>query len=117
MATHLPGDVELVVAHEIGVVALERVEDEALVRLGDVLVGETSLVRQVHLNRYRAGVKTRCLRIQLEIDRFAGLDTDDEFISGNIFEYSLSNIFVLNPNFDLRLVQSYNLDQRIKTQH
>ena len=92
-------------------VALERIEDQALVRLGDVLVGETSLVRQVHLNRYRAGVQTRCLRIQLEIDRFAGLDTDDEFVARNILEDALRHILVLNPDLHLRFVQCYDRDK------
>ena len=92
-------------------VALERIEDQALVRLGDVLVGKTSLVRQVHLNRYRAGVQTRCLCIQLEIDRFAGLDTDDESVARNILEDTLRHILVLNPDLHLRFVQSYDRDK------
>ena len=53
---YLPSDVEFVVAHKVRVVALERVEYECLVRLWDLVVGEPTLVRQVHFCRQRARV-------------------------------------------------------------
>lgn len=86
-------------------VALEGVEDEALVRLRDELVGEPPLVRQVHLDRHRVCVQPRRLRVQLEVDGLAGLDADDELVARDILEDALRDVLVLYPDLYLRLVE------------
>lgn len=75
--THLPGNIELVIADKVGVVTLERVKDERLVRLGDVCVREPPLVREVHFGRDRTRVETGHLRVELQIHGLGRLNTED----------------------------------------
>ena len=104
-ATHLPRDVQLVVTDEVGVVALERIKDEGLVRLGDLRLQEAPLIREIHLRRDRARVQTRDLRVQLEVDRLRGLDADHELIARDVLEDALRDVLELDPDFDLGLIQ------------
>jgi hypothetical protein len=105
--THLPGDIELVVAHEVGVIALKRIEDEGLIRLRDMRVCEAPLVRQVHLSRDRACVQAGRLRVELQVNGLGGLDTDDELVAGDVLEDTLGDILVLDTDLNLGLVQSW----------
>jgi hypothetical protein len=102
---HLPRVVELVVAHKVRVVALERVKNERLVRLWDLVVPEPSLVRQVHLGRHRARVQTGFLGVHLEVHGFGGLNTQDEFVARNVLEDALRDVLELDPDFHLGFVQ------------
>lgn len=102
---HLPSVVELVVAHKIRVVALERVTDERLVRLWDLVVSEPSLVRQVHLGRHRARVQTGLLGVHLEVHGLGGLDTQDELVTRDVLEDALRDVLELDPHFHLGFVQ------------
>lgn len=102
---YLPGNVKLIVTNEVGVVALERVKDERLVSLGDVHVRESPLVRQVHLGGDRTCVKTRQLRVQLQVHGLRGLNTDDEFVARDVLEDALRDILELNPDLHLGLVE------------
>lgn len=86
-------------------VALEGVEDEALVRLRDELVGEPPLVREVHLDRHRVRVQPGRLRVELEVDGLAGLDADDKLVARDILENALRDVLVLYPDLYLCLVE------------
>ena len=103
--THLPSMIELVVAHKVGVVALERVEEERLVRLGDLVVREPPLVRQVHLGRQRAHVQAGRLGVQLEVHGLGGLDAQDELVARDVLEDALRDVLELDAHFHFGLVQ------------
>jgi len=102
---NLPSDVELVLADKIGVVTLERVEDERLVRLWDLGLGEPPLIGQVHFDGHGARVQARHLCVHLQVDRLGGLDAEDELVARDVVEDTLSDIFELDPHFHLSFVQ------------
>ncbi len=79
--TDLPCDVQLVVTNKVGMVTAEGVEDERLVRLGDVCVGEAALVGEVHLRGEGACAETGLFGVKLEVDGLGGLDTQHELVS------------------------------------
>ena len=107
--THLPGDVELVVAHEIRVVAFEGVQDERLVGLRDVNIRETALVGEVHLRRNRTRVEAGGLGVELEIHGLGRLDTEDELVAGDVLEDALRDVLELNADLNLGLVQRWRI--------
>ena len=86
-------------------VTAKRVEDESLIRLGDLGVSEPALVREVHLRRDRARVQPGRLRVQLEVDRLRGLDADHELVARDVLEDALRDVLELDAHFDLGLVQ------------
>ena len=86
-------------------VTLERVEDERLVRLGDLIIGEPSLVRQVHFGGERACVEAGCLGIHLQVHGLGGLDAEDELVARDVFEDTLTDVLELDPHFHLGFVQ------------
>lgn len=94
-------------AHKVGVIALERVEDERLVSLGDLVVHESPLVRQVHLDRQSARVQTGRLGVQLQVHGFGGLDANDELVARDVLEDTRSDVLELNPHFHLGVVQGF----------
>lgn len=104
-AAHLPSDVELVLADKVGVVTLERIEDERLVRLWDLGLGEPPLIRQVHFDRHRAHVQARHLCVHLQVDRLGGLNAEDKLVARDIVEDTLGDVFELDPHFHLGFVQ------------
>lgn len=107
LRTDLPRYVEFIVAHKVGVVAFEGIQYECFVRFGDLGIGESSLVGEVHLGGHGAGVQAGGLRVELQVDSFAGLDTDDEFVASDILENTLGHVFELDADFDLCLVQGF----------
>ena len=90
-------------------VTLECVENEGLVRLGDVHVREAALVRQVHLGRDRARVEAGRLRVQLEVHRLGGLDAEHELVPGDVLEDTLRDVLELDADLDLGLVQRWTI--------
>ena len=110
--THLPSMIELVVAHKVGVVALERVEEERLVRLGDLVIREPPLVRQVHLGRQRAHVQAGRLGVQLEVHGLGGLDAQDELVARDVLEDALRDVLELDAHFHFGLVQGFSQKEK-----
>ena len=100
-----PAGIKLVVTNEVGVVALEAVEDEGLVGLGDLEVREPPAVGEIQLGNHGLHAKTRKLRVHLHVDTLVGLDADDELISGNILKNTRSDILELHANLGLLLVE------------
>ena len=82
----LPCNIQLVISYEIRMVALERIENERFVSLGNMRVCESPFIREVHLNGHCARVEARCFCVELQIDGLGGLNTDDELIAGDILE-------------------------------
>lgn len=101
----LPSHVELIVPDKVAVVALERIQDQGLVRVGDPRVCESLLPRQVELGLDRTGFESREFRVHLDVDCLVGLDTQDELVSGNVVEDATGHIFELHSNFHLALVE------------
>lgn len=52
-AEHAPRGIQLVITDEVGVVALEGIQDQGLVRLGNLEIGEAAAVGQVQLGHHR----------------------------------------------------------------
>ena len=87
-------------------ITLQRVENQTVVRLGNLGLCEPLLVRQVHLRGDSSGVQSRRLSVEFQVYRFRGLDTDDEFVPGDILEDTLGNIFELNSDLYLGFIES-----------
>lgn len=100
-----PGGVQLVITHEVGVVALEGVQDQGLVGLGDLEVGEAAAVGQVQLGHHRLHGQTGKLGVHLDVDGLVGLDTDDQLVAGNVLENTRGHILELNADLSLLLVE------------
>ena len=101
---YLPSDIQLIIAHKVGVVPPERVQDQRFVRLRDMNLPESTLVCQVHVHGNRTSVQARRFCVQFEVHRLRWLDTNHELVSGNIFEDTLSDVLELNSDLDLGLV-------------
>ena len=102
-----PGGVQLVVTHKVGVVALEGVQDQGLVGLGDLEVGEAAAVSQVQLGHHRLHGQTRQLGVHLDVDGLVGLDTDNQLVAGNVLEDTRGNVLELDADFGLLLVEGW----------
>lgn len=87
-------------------VSLQRIQNQALIRLWDLLFREAPLVRQVHLDGHRLRMQTGYFRVQFEVYRLGGLDTDDELVARDVLEDALRHVLVLDAHFDLCLVKS-----------
>lgn len=101
-----PAGVQLIVAHEIGVIALQAVENERLVSLGDLEVGESSPVGQIELCDDGLHAEARKLGVHLDVDTLVGLNAHDKLIPGNVFEDARSHVLELHADLSLLLVQS-----------
>jgi hypothetical protein len=104
-ATHLPCDVQLVISHKVRVVALEGVQDQSLVSLGDLCLGEPALVSQVQLGRDRPRDQAGRLGVELHVDGLGGLDSDDELVTGNVVKDAGGDVLVLNSDLYLGFVE------------
>ena len=107
MRPHLPSNVQLIVSHKVGVISLQRIQDECFIRFWDLGIYKTFLVRQVHFRRQHACVKARSLRIEFEVHGFGRLYTHDEFVASDICKDSLRDILELNANFHFGFVEGY----------
>ncbi len=108
-------------AHKVGVVSAERVEDKCLVRLWDFCLKEAPFICQIHLRRDGARVQARRLGVQLQVDRLVWLDADDELIARDILEDALCDFLELDADLHLALVEgcacvnsTYQLSMRQK---
>ena len=104
--------IELIVAYKVGVIALEGVEDKRLVRLGDLIVRETPLVRQVHLGWERARGQTRLLGVQLQVHGFGGLNAQNELVATDVFENTGGDVLKLKSHFHLGVIQGFKPQTR-----
>ena len=100
-----PGSIELVISDEVAVVALERVQDERLIGLGDLEVGEASPVGEVELCDDRLHAQARKLAVHLDVHTLVGLDADDKLVAGNVLENARGDILELNADLSLLLVE------------
>lgn len=105
---YLPRNIQLVISDKVGVITLQRIKDERLVRFGDLRVRKPPLICEVHLRRHGPRLQPWKLGVHLQVDGFGGLDTDHKLVTGNIFEDTLRDVFELDANLDFRLVQSYD---------
>lgn len=105
----LPSDVQLVVSHKVGVVSLERIEDERLVRLGDFSLCESLLVGEVKFDGDGTCSESGRFGVHLHVDCFGGLDPEHKLVSGNIVEDALDGVLELDSDFDFTLVECWSL--------
>jgi hypothetical protein len=89
------------------VVALEGVQDQGLIGLGDLKVGEAAAVGQVQLGHYRLHGKTRQLGVHLNVNGLVGLHANDELVAGDILEDAGSDVLELNADLGLLLVEGW----------
>lgn len=100
-----PAGIQLVVTDKVGVVTLEGIQDQGLVGLGDLEVGEAAAVGQVQLGHHRLHRQTGQLGVHLDVDGLVGLDTDDKLVTGDILEDTGGDVAELDANLGLLLVQ------------
>lgn len=86
-------------------VALERIQDQRLVGLGNLEVGEAAAIGQVELGHHGLHGQTGQLGVHLDIHRLVGLDADDQLVARNILENARGDITELNADLGLLLVQ------------
>ena len=100
-----PAGVKLVVANEVAVIALKRIENERLVSLRDFEVRESPPVREVELCDNGLHAQAGKLGVHLDVDTLVGLDTDDQLVTGNVLEDARSDILKLDADLSLLLVE------------
>jgi hypothetical protein len=100
-----PAGIQLVVTNEVGVVALEGIQNQGFVGLGDLEVGEATAVGQVQLGDHRLHGETGQLGVHLDIDGLVGLNTDDKLVTGDVLEDTGSDVLELDADLGLLLVQ------------
>lgn len=103
---NLPGNVQLVVSHKVGVVALEAVENQRLVGLGDSHVRVSAVVGQIEIGDNVLGGETGQLGVHLHVDRLGGLDSDNQLVSRQVVDDTLGDISELHSDLHLTLVES-----------
>ena len=108
----LPSDIQLIISHKVAVITLESIKDQCLVGLWDLGIGESVLVCQVELGRDGSGDQTRGLGVELHVDGFRRLDSNDELVSCDVLEDSGGDILVLNSDLDLGFVESCGGEDR-----
>lgn len=91
--------------NKVGVITTKRVQNERLIRLWDFRLSETSLVRQIHLGGESASIQPGRFGVELEVHRLGRLDPNNEFVTGNVFEDTLSDILELNSDLNLGFVE------------
>lgn len=101
-----PASIKLVVTDEVGVVTLQRIQDQRLVCFGDLQIGESPSVREIELSDDSLHAETRQLRVHLNIDTLVGLHADDQLISWDVLEDARGHVLELNANLCLLLVES-----------
>mmetsp|Transcript_1197 Transcript_1197/g.3360 ORF Transcript_1197/g.3360 Transcript_1197/m.3360 type:complete len:441 (+) Transcript_1197:13-1335(+) len=104
----VPRDQELVVADEEGLLAVDDVEDEALVSVGDVLgLLPGGPVEEVEARLVEPGGEAGNLAGDFEVDGLVGLDADDELVAVHVAGAKDVARDLLEPDadFGLALVQ------------
>ena len=100
-----PTGVELVVTDKVGVVALEGIENEGFVGLGNLQVREAATVGEIQLGNHGLHAQARELRVHLDVHTLVGLDADDKLVAGNVLENARGDILELNADLSLLLVE------------
>ena len=100
-----PASIEFVVTDEVGVVALQCVENERFVCLGDLQVGESPSVGKVKFCDNSLHAETGQLGVHLNVNTLVGLHSDDKLVSWNVLEDTRGDILELDANLGLLLVQ------------
>lgn len=107
-----PTGIQLVITNKVGMVTLQSIQDQSLIRLGDLEITEATPIGKIKLSHGRLHTKTRKLGVHLDVDTLVGLDADDKLITRNVLENSAGNILELNSNFRLLFIQSFLEDCR-----
>jgi len=89
------------------VIALEGIQDERFVGLWDFEVRKAATVRQIELGHYGLHAQAGQLRIHLDVDRFVGLDSDDELVARDVFEDAGCDVLELDADFGLLFIEGY----------
>jgi hypothetical protein len=100
-----PTSIQLIVTHEVRVIALQRVEDQRLVRLWDLEVGEPSSVGEVELCDDGLHAQAGEFGVHLDVDALVGLDAYDEFVSRDVLEDAGGDVLELDADFGLLFVE------------
>lgn len=88
-------------------IALQAVEHKRLVRLRDLEVRESASVGEVEFSDYSLGAEAGKLRVHLDVDTLVGLDAHNKLVSGNVLEDAGCDIFELDSDLRLLLVEGF----------
>ena len=100
-----PRCVKLVVTDKVGVVTLERVENERLVSFRDLEVREAATISQIELRDDSLHAEAGKLRVHLDVHTLVRLHADHEFVAGNVLKNPRGNVLELDADLGLLLVQ------------
>jgi hypothetical protein len=87
------------------VITLDSIQDERFIRLGNLRIGESVLVRKVEVGGNGVERKSWRLYVHLHVDCFVWLDTEDDLVSHKIRKDTLGGILELYTDLDLGLVE------------
>lgn len=102
-----PAGIQLVVTDKVGVVALQGVQNQRLVRFGDLEVREATAVGQIEFRDNCLHRQTGKFGVHLDIDGLVGLHSNDELVSGNVLENARRDVLELDANLRLLLVKGW----------
>lgn len=101
-----PGSIQLVVTDKVRVVSLQGIQDQGLVSLWDLEVGEAAAVGEIELGDNGLHAQTWKLRVHLDVDRLVWLDAHNKLVTWDVLEDTGGNILELDADLSLLLVQS-----------
>ncbi len=102
---HLPASIKLIVTDEVRVVTLESIQDQRLIRFGDLEVGEAAAVGEIQLSDHGLHGESGKLRVHLDVNRLVRLDSDNQLVARDVLEDAGGYITELNADFGLLLIQ------------
>jgi hypothetical protein len=100
-----PSDIKLVVSYKVTVVSLEGIEDQSLVGLRDLGLGESVLVSQVEFGGDSTCLESWQFRVHLHVNGLIRLNSKDELVSTDIVKDASGDVLELDSDLDLGLVQ------------
>lgn len=103
----LPCCIQLIIPHKVGVVSIQRVQNQGLVRLRDHGVIEPARVRQIQVRNDGLHAQTRLLVHHLDIHGLVWLDADHNLVSGQVGEQVATHVLELDPDLGLLLVEGF----------
>lgn len=88
-------------------IPLQRIQNQTLIRFWDLQVAEPSPVREIKFCDNGLHAQPGQFGVHFDVDGFVGLDTDDEFVAGDIFEDSGRDVFELDADFGFLFVERF----------
>lgn len=100
-----PGGIQLIISDEVGVVALQGIEDKRLVGFRNLEIAESAAVCEIEFSDSSLHAETGQLGVHLYVYRLVGLHANNQLIARNVLEDAAGNVLELDTDFGLLLVE------------